>query len=48
MPVYLGNIDLETPYFYEGITELVYIMFLSFGGKLISKYLTAENRLYVT
>ncbi|KAI0528405.1 hypothetical protein GGR58DRAFT_509396 [Xylaria digitata] len=47
VPVYLGNIDLETPYFYEGIAELVHMMFLSFGGELISKHLTTENRPYI-
>ena len=48
MPVHLGNIDLERPYFYDGIARLVHMMFLSFGGKLISQYITAENRPYVT
>ena len=43
VPVHLGNVDLETYYFYEGITELVHMMFLSFGGKRISRYLTAHN-----
>lgn len=44
VPVYLGNMDLETPYYYEGICELVHMMFLSFGGELISKHITVENR----
>ncbi|KAF1949654.1 hypothetical protein CC80DRAFT_529312 [Byssothecium circinans] len=48
VPVYLGNIDLETPYFYESICELVYMMFLSFGGKRISQRLTTRNRLLIT
>ena len=48
VPVHLGNIDLITPYFYEGICELVHMMFLSFGGKRITQHLTAENRLSVT
>ncbi|KAH8708410.1 hypothetical protein GQ44DRAFT_628179 [Phaeosphaeriaceae sp. PMI808] len=48
VPIHLGNIDLETPYYYEGICELVYMMFLSFGGELISKHVTTENRAYVT
>lgn len=48
VPVHLGNIDLEVPYLYEGIAELVHMMFLSFGGKLVSKHLTAENRPFVT
>ncbi|KAH8704296.1 hypothetical protein GQ44DRAFT_743757 [Phaeosphaeriaceae sp. PMI808] len=48
VPIHLGNIDLETPYYYEGICELVHMMFLSFGGELISKHVTTENRAYVT
>jgi predicted Ser/Thr protein kinase len=44
VPVHLGNVDLQVPYFYEGIAELVHMMFLSFGGKRISQHLTAENR----
>jgi tRNA A-37 threonylcarbamoyl transferase component Bud32 len=44
----LGNIDLETPYYYEGICELVHMMFLGFGGELISKHLTTENRADIT
>ncbi|KAK1907866.1 hypothetical protein P3342_006196 [Pyrenophora teres f. teres] len=47
VPVHLGNIDLENPYFYEGICELVHMMFLSFGGKRIAQHLTAQNRLSV-
>jgi len=47
VPVFLGNIDLETPYFYEGIAELVHMMFLSFGGKRISQHLTSENGPFV-
>ncbi|KAF2179507.1 hypothetical protein K469DRAFT_595854, partial [Zopfia rhizophila CBS 207.26] len=48
VPVYLNNINLKTPYFYEGIIELVYIIFFSFREKLISKYLIIKNRLYIT
>ncbi|KAF2644398.1 hypothetical protein P280DRAFT_467026 [Massarina eburnea CBS 473.64] len=44
VPVFLGNVDLETPYYYEGIAKLVHMMFLSFGGKRISQHLTSENR----
>ncbi|KAF1364326.1 hypothetical protein EJ07DRAFT_100012 [Lizonia empirigonia] len=44
VPVHLGNIDLATPYYYEGICELVHMMFLSFGGKRVSQRLTTENR----
>jgi hypothetical protein len=44
VPVHLGNIDLQTPYFYEGIVEFVHMMFLSFGGKPIDQHLTAKNK----
>jgi len=44
VPVHLGNIDLQTRYFYEGIAELVHMMFLSFGGDRITQHLTVENR----
>ncbi len=43
VPVHLGNIDLETPYFYEGIAELAHMMFLSFGGRPILRYLTEKR-----
>src|SRR4051812_11235114 len=48
VPVHLGKIDLTTPYYYEGICELVYVMFLSFGGMPISKHLAPKNRAEVT
>lgn len=32
IPVYLGNLDLDRPYFYDGMAELVHMMFLSYGG----------------
>ncbi|KAH8755333.1 hypothetical protein F5883DRAFT_570921 [Diaporthe sp. PMI_573] len=48
VPVHLGNIDLATPYYYEGICELVHMMFLSFGGQRISQRLTTKNRPLIT
>ena len=48
VPVHLGNIDLDRPYFYEGIAKIVHMMFLSFGGKLISQRINGDNRLYLT
>ncbi|PSN58807.1 hypothetical protein BS50DRAFT_345102 [Corynespora cassiicola Philippines] len=48
VPVHLGNIDLATPYYYEGICELVHMMFLSFGGKRISQCLTTGSRPLIT
>ena len=47
VPVHLGNIDLDRPFFYHGIAEIVHMMFMSFGGPLISRHMNAENRLYV-
>ncbi|KAK7177357.1 hypothetical protein PSPO01_16598, partial [Paraphaeosphaeria sporulosa] len=47
VPVHLGNIDLETPYFYEGIVQLVHMMFLSFGGHPIGQHLTVKNKALV-
>ncbi|KAF1816977.1 hypothetical protein P152DRAFT_5307 [Eremomyces bilateralis CBS 781.70] len=44
VPVYLGNIDLSTPYYYEGIAELDHMMLMSFGGELLSTHLAIENR----
>ncbi len=44
VPVHLGNVDLVRPYFYEGIAEIVHMMFLSFGGTLISQHISANNR----
>ncbi|KAF2021930.1 hypothetical protein BU24DRAFT_337592 [Aaosphaeria arxii CBS 175.79] len=43
VPVHLGNIDLELPYYYEGI-PLYHMMFMSFGGKPLSQHLSEENR----
>lgn len=48
VPVHLGNVDLDRPYFYDGIAEIVHMMFLSFGGKLISQRINGDNRLYLT
>lgn len=44
VPVHLGNVDLVHPYFYEGIAEIIHMMFLSFGGSLISRHINANNR----
>lgn len=47
VPVHLGNIDLRKSYIYDGVVRLVHMMLLSFGGKLIFKYVTAENKDHV-
>ncbi|KAF3029606.1 hypothetical protein E8E12_000161 [Didymella heteroderae] len=39
VPVYLGSIDMEKPYRYEGIADLERMMFLSYGGKRLDKLL---------
>jgi serine/threonine protein kinase len=44
IPVYLGNVDLQEPYDYDGIAKLVHMMFLSFGGRPIHRLINAGNR----
>ncbi|KAF2627869.1 hypothetical protein BU25DRAFT_410518 [Macroventuria anomochaeta] len=44
VPVLLGNVDLEVPYYYEGIAELVHMMFLSYGGKRMDKQLALADK----
>ena len=48
VPVYLGNVDLDQPYFYDGIAEIVHMMFIGFGGQPICRHINANNRLYLT
>jgi hypothetical protein len=48
VPVHLGNIDLEVPYYYEGICELKHMMFLSYGGKRMDKHLAADSKSFVS
>ncbi|RYN64987.1 hypothetical protein AA0119_g11514 [Alternaria tenuissima] len=48
VPVHLGNIDLEVPYYYEGICELKHMMFLSYGGKRMDKHPAADSKLFVS
>lgn len=38
VPVYLGSVDLDQSYIYDGICELVHMMFLSFGGQCLARY----------
>lgn len=42
--MHLGNVDLVRPYIYEGIAEIIHMMFLSFGGTLISQHINTNNR----
>ncbi|KAF2647268.1 hypothetical protein K491DRAFT_763783 [Lophiostoma macrostomum CBS 122681] len=44
MPVYLGSIDLETPYYCMGI-PLVHMLVLSFGGDSISRHIHPDNKI---
>jgi tRNA A-37 threonylcarbamoyl transferase component Bud32 len=41
-------LDIDHPYFYDAIAEIVHMMFLSFGGKLITQHINGDNRLYLT
>jgi len=47
VPVYLGNINLDHPYFYDSIAKIVHMMFLSFRGQLISHHVSTDNRPYL-
>ena len=47
VPVHLGNLDLDRPYFYDGIARLVHMMFLSFGGRVIFGLMNADNQPYL-
>lgn len=38
IPVYLGRLTLERPYYYEGIAKLFHVMFLGYGGTPISQH----------
>ena len=44
VPVCLGDLDLTCPYPFEGIVDLVHMMFLRFGGRFIQRHINAENR----
>jgi hypothetical protein len=37
VPIHLGSMDLQRPYYYEGIAKLVRVMFLGYGGAPISR-----------
>ncbi|PVI00766.1 hypothetical protein DM02DRAFT_718203 [Periconia macrospinosa] len=43
VPVHLGNVDLPVPYMYEGICDLVHMLFMGYGGETISKAFTDED-----
>jgi hypothetical protein len=44
MNVYLGSLDLDYPYNYDGIADLVHLMLLSPGGRPIAQVLNTANR----
>lgn len=48
VPVYLGNIDLDHLYFYNGIAAIVHMMFLGFRGQPIFRHMNAINRAQIT
>ncbi|OAL55906.1 hypothetical protein IQ07DRAFT_660231 [Pyrenochaeta sp. DS3sAY3a] len=43
VPVCLGSIDLPRPYMYDGIVDLVHMLFLGFGGELIRQHVNEGN-----
>ncbi|OAL42629.1 hypothetical protein IQ07DRAFT_637603 [Pyrenochaeta sp. DS3sAY3a] len=47
VPVCLGSIDLQRPYMYDGIANLVHMLFLGFGGELISQHVNEGNVAHV-
>jgi len=48
VPVYLGNVDLDHPYVYDGIAEIVHMMFIGFGGQPISRHINSANSVQIT
>lgn len=45
VPSHLGNLDLQRPYYYEGIAKLVHVMFLGYGGAPISRQWNSLDQL---
>ncbi|KAI8931109.1 hypothetical protein NX059_012119 [Plenodomus lindquistii] len=48
VPVLLDNVDLDVPYYYEGIAKLVHMMFLSYGGKRMDKQLASADKTFAS
>ncbi|KAI4128198.1 MAG: hypothetical protein LQ347_004278 [Umbilicaria vellea] len=48
VPVYLGNIDLDHPYVYDGVAEIVHMMFIGFGGYPVSRQINPANSVQIT
>lgn len=44
VPAHLGSLDLQRPYYYEGIAKLVHVMFLGYGGTPIPRHWKGLNR----
>jgi len=42
VPMYLGSIDLDRPYYYDGFADIVHMMFFGFGGGLIFQYINTN------
>ena len=44
VPVYLGSLDLDYPYYLGGFAVIVHMMFMSYGGQCILSHINADNR----
>jgi RIO-like serine/threonine protein kinase len=43
VPVFLGSVDLDRPYYYDLRTHVIHMMFLSWGGERMSESSLTEN-----
>lgn len=48
VPVFLGSIDLDHPYMYDGIADIVHMMCMGYGGQPIYRRIMAANRVQIT
>lgn len=48
VPVYLGSIDLDRSYIYDGFAEIVHMMFLGYGGQPLFHQNYAKNKSTLT
>ena len=48
VPVYLGSIDLDRSYIYDGFAEIVHMMFLGYGGQPLFHQTYAKNKSNLT
>lgn len=47
VPVYLGSLDLSNLYDYDGVVDLVHMIFLSFGGRPIHRFINDDNQSHI-